>query len=188
MTHQPRPAPLTADAFIEWAMRQPSGRFELFRGEIVGKAPERVGHVRVKKELLKALDRALAGHPSGCEAFVDGMTVRIDDATAYEPDALVRCGPKLPNDAVQLTDPVVVVEVVSPSSKGIDAGAKLADYFRLASVRHYLVVHPEGRRVIHHARSAKGGEIVTRVLGEEATLALEPPGIEIAVSDLFATL
>lgn len=179
---------MTADAFIEWAMRQPSGRFELFGGEIVAMAPERVGHVRVKKEVVKGLDRALASHRSGCEAFVDGMAVRIDDSTVYEPDALVRCGPRLPNDVVQVADPVVVVEVVSPSSKGIDAGAKLADYFRLASVRHYLVVHPEGRRVIHHARDAQDGEIVTRVVGEEARLVLVPPGIELVVADLFATL
>ncbi len=179
---------MTADAFIEWAMRQPSGRFELLRGEVVAMSPERVGHSRVKTAVLMALHSAIAGAGAGCEAFGDGMAVRIDGTTVYEPDASVRSGPRLPNEDVQFADPMIVVEVISPSSKSLDAGGKLADYFRLASVRHYLVVHPEGRRVIHHARGAEGGEIVTRVLGEEATLALDPPGIELAVAGFFATL
>lgn len=187
MTRHTRRSALTAEAFIAWATSQPSGRFELLRGEVVAMAPERAAHARVKKEIVKALDRALAERGSDCESFADGMAVRIDDTTVYEPDALVRCGPKLPNDAIGLDDPVVVVEVVSPSSRGIDAGAKLADYFRLASVRHYLVVHAEGHRVIHHRRDA-GGEIITRVLREGGAIALDPPGIEVAVSDLFATL
>ena len=121
MTHQPRPAPLTADAFIEWAMRQPSGRFELFRGEVVAMSPERLGHARVKREVLFTLASALSGRGARCEAFGDGMAVRVDGSTVYEPDALVRCGPKLPNDVVELTDPLVVVEIVSPSSKGISS-------------------------------------------------------------------
>jgi Uma2 family endonuclease len=184
---QPRPADLTADAFIEWAMRQPAGRFELLRGEIVAMSPERVGHARVKKEVLKAFDTALLRAESGCEAFGDGMAVRIDESTVYEPDVTIRCGPKLPNDAVQFDDPLVVVEVVSPSSRGIDAGSKLADYFRLPSVRHYLVVQPETRRVTHHQR-AEASEIATRILGEDATLALQPPGLTVEIVDFFATL
>lgn len=58
------------------------------------------------------------------------------EVTTYEPDALVRCGPPLPDDAVTLTEPVIVVEVLSPSTRANDAGAKLEDYVRLPSLRH----------------------------------------------------
>jgi hypothetical protein len=51
-TQQPKPAVLTADVFAEWAMRQPSGGFELLRGEVVAMAPERVAHARVKKHVI----------------------------------------------------------------------------------------------------------------------------------------
>lgn len=187
MTQQPRLAPLTADAFVEWAMLQSSGRFELFRGEVVAMAPERARHARVKTEVLVAFRSALAEARLECEAFADGMAVRIDESTVYEPDAMFRCGPMVPNEAVFLEDPVVVVEVVSPSSRGIDAGAKLADYFRVSSVRHYLVVEPDSQRVIHHRR-AEAGEIVTRILSEDTTLALDPPGIEVRISTFFATV
>jgi Uma2 family endonuclease len=187
MTQQPRSVALTAEDFVEWAMDQPSGRFELLRGEVVAMASERVTHARVKKHVLIALESALGGAGSRCEAFGDGMAVRIDDGTVYEPDALVRCGPWSPGEAVILDDPVIVVEVVSPSSRGIDAGTKLADYFRLSSVRHYLVVQPEARRVIWHERG-EGGDIATRVLEAEAVLALDPPGIALRVADFFVTV
>ena len=187
MTQQPRVAKLTADAFVEWAMNQPSGRFELLCGEVVAMSPERAGHARVKKHVLNAFDAALAAAGLGCEAFADGMAVRIDESTVYEPDAMIRCGAMVPSATEFLEDPVIVVEVVSPSSRGIDAGAKLADYFRLSSVRHYLVVEPDAKRVIHHRR-AEAGEISTRVLGEDATLALDPPGIEVRIANFFATV
>ena len=92
LTQQPHVAKLTADAFVEWAMNQPSGRFELLCGEVVAMSPERAGHARVKKHVLNAFDAALAAAGLGCEAFADGMAVRIDESTVYEPDAMIRCG------------------------------------------------------------------------------------------------
>ena len=187
MTQQEPRITLTADAFVEWAMEQPAGRFELLRGEVIAMAPERVGHARAKRNVLLAFHSAVSSARLGCEAFADGMAVRIDESTVYEPDAMIRCGPKASNDVVLLDDPVVVVEVISPSSQSIDTGTKLVDYFRLSSVRHYLIVHPLNRRVIHHRR-AEDGEIVTRIVAEGETLPLDPPGLEVAVTDFFATL
>jgi Uma2 family endonuclease len=130
-----------------------------------------------------ALRRAIAAKGHSCQAFPDGMSVRVDDRTVYEPDALLRCGPPLPGDAVEVGDPVVVVEVVSPSSRGVDRGVKLAGYFSLPSVRHYLIVDTEKRVIIHHRRDEEG-QIGVRIL-HDGTLALDPPGLEIDVSDTF---
>ena len=177
---------LTADAFIAWAAEQPHGRFELVRGTVVAMAPERAGHARAKARMYRALEDAIATAGQRCEAFPDGMTVRIDDRTVYEPDVLVRCGPRTPDDAVEVADPLIVVEVVSRSSRSIDSGAKLGDYFTLRSVRHYLVVSTDARAVTHHRRG-EAGDIATRVL-RDGWLELDPPGLRIAVADLFASL
>jgi len=183
MTTRPEPLRFTADGFIAWAMDQPRGRFELADGVVVAMAPERAGHARVKLAAVNALAAGLKAGNLPCEAFTDGMAVRIDDATVYEPDALVRCGPATPDDMVVLSDPVVVVEVISPSSRGIDSGAKLAGYFRLPSLVHYLVIDGVARAVTHHRRDAEGA-IATRILRDGA-LELDPPGLRIAVSELF---
>lgn len=109
------------------------------------------------------------------------MTVVVDETTSYEPDTIVRCGEPLPDDTVEVPDPMVIVEVASPSTQSLDAGAKLADYFRLPSLRHYLIVRPKGSVVIHHARD-EAGTITTRIIRDGA-VELDPPGI--AVHGLF---
>ena len=111
------------------------------------------------------------------------MSVEVDEHTIYEPDALVRCGEPLPGDTVKLSDPVIVVEVLSPSTRARDAAAKLEDYFRLPSVRHYLIVKTESRSVIHHGRD-EAGEIRTRIL-RGGSLELDPPGITVTVEVLL---
>ena len=183
----PMPAqrPMTADEFIGWAMEQPQGeRYELVAGTVVAMAPERLAHARTKGLVYRALADALRAKRLPCEALPDGMAVVIDDATVYEPDALVRCGPTLPPDTVQLNDPMIVVEVLSPSTQARDAGAKLADYFRLPSVRHYLIVDIGTRTVIHHHRG-DDEHIQTKIVRSQEIM-LDPPGIKIAITDFFS--
>ncbi len=175
---------MTADEFIAWAIRQPRRpRYELVDGEIVTRVPERAGHARTKLAVVDALRAAVDRAGVGCETFVDGLAVRIDETTVYEPDALVRCGDPLDDEAVEMTDPLIVVEVLWPSSRGRDAGAKLADYFRLASVRHHLFVSIFRRTVIHHQKLG-GGEIRTCILND-GELQLDPPGLTLPVSEIF---
>jgi Uma2 family endonuclease len=185
----PRPLRMTAAEFIAWALDQPQGRYELANGEVIAMAPERAGHALVKLEAARALQDAVAAAGLPCQVFPDGMAVQIDDATVYEPDASVRCGPSLPEEAVVFSDPIVVVEVLSPSTRAQDTGAKLEAYFRLPSVQHYLIVNTSTRSVIHHARSAEGA-IATRIHHGPAggELRLDPPGLAIRPADFFARL
>jgi Uma2 family endonuclease len=174
---------LTADEFIAWALEQPTGRFELRSGIVVALAPERASDNQAKLNAVIALRAAIAATSLPCRAMTDGMTVRIDERTVYEPDALVRCGPPLSGDAVEVADPVIVVEVVSPSSRGIDRGVKLAGYLALPSVTHYVIVDTDGSVVIHHRRD-DDGRIGVRVCGD-GSLTLGPPGLTIRVDDSF---
>ncbi len=60
-------------------------------------------------------------------------------------------------------DPLIVVEVVSPSSLSRDTGAKLVDYFRIPTLLHYVIVRTHDRTLVHHSRM-DGGEIMTRII------------------------
>ena len=180
---QPRQSELTADEFIAWAMEQPTGRYELDNGAVVAMAPERASHAVVKLNAVIALRDAIGARDLPCRAFPYGMAVRVTGRTVYEPDALVRCGPPLPGDAIEIADPVIVVEVVSPSSRGVDRGVKLASYFSLPSVRHYLIVDTDKRVIIHHRRD-EDGRIVVRIV-HDGSLTLDPPGLAIEARDIF---
>jgi Uma2 family endonuclease len=186
MTKQ-QPLRLTADAFLAWAGEQPQGRYELAAGEVVAMAPERADHVRVKLSAVNALEAALGEKRLACETLLDGVGVQTDEATLYIPDVIVRCGPPIPGDTMVIDDPVILVEVLSPSTRALDSGVKLGGYFRLASLRHYLVIDSDARSVTHHTRPDPEGDITTRIL-REGVLALDPPGIAVPCEAFFARL
>lgn len=178
---EPAPPRMTVDAFLRWAEGR-EGHYELVDGRIVAMAPERIEHARVKFRAARALDRAIERAGLPCEVFVDGPAVRVDDATSYQPDVIVHCGSRLPGDRREIDEPAALVEVVSPSSAAVDRGRKLVDWFRLPSLRHYLVLDPDRRVVVHHERT--DAEIRTRILAG-GPLRLDPPGIELEAGELF---
>ena len=145
--------------------------------------PERADHVRTKGEAFVAIRFASRRAGCDCEVFGSGAGVQIDQRTVYAPDGAIVCGPKLPDNATLLVNPIVVVEVLSPSTAAIDHGRKLSGYFSLPSVQHYLILDPDRRVVIHHKRGASDA-IETRVL-TDGLARLDPPGFEVAVEALF---
>ena len=175
---------LTVDDYLAWARSQSDPpRSELINGQIVPMSPERIAHNRTKIKVLLALRQALVTAGTVGEVFIDGVTVPIDQHTAYEPDVLVRCGDPLPADQMKVTDPVIVVEVRSPSTAHMDTSAKLIGYFKLPSVGHYLFVDPDAREVTHHRRTA-GGTVEADTL-TSGIIRLDPPGLTIEAADLF---
>jgi Uma2 family endonuclease len=175
---------MSVNEYLTWAQAHP-GRYELSNGEVIAMSPEGAGHAAVKYAVQTALLAGIRARSLPCHMLPDGMTVRIDDATAYEPDALVYCGAKLALSAVEVPAPIVVVEVLSPPTWRIDASAKLAGYFRVPSVAHYLIVDPHKPLVVHHARGS-GETILTRVV-TQGTIELDPPGLSVTLADFYAS-
>jgi Uma2 family endonuclease len=175
-------ARMTVPEFLAWTEKQPRGRYELWNGQPIEMSPERARHAKTKFAIATALAGAIREAGLACHMLPDGMTVRIDDQTAYEPDALVYCGDELPGDAVIVPDPVILVEVASPGTASMDTGVKLADYFALPSVMHYLILDPERRVITHHARRSR---IETAII-RDGEVRLEPPGIVFPAESAFA--
>ncbi|MBV9289322.1 MAG: Uma2 family endonuclease [Hyphomicrobiales bacterium] len=173
---------MTSDEFLRWAEGE-EGRWELHDGLPALMSPERVLHGDTKGEAYVALREAVRRAGLPCRVYPDGVAVRIDAQATYQPDASVSCGPRPPVGAQAIRDPVVVVEVLSPSTAAIDHGRKLSGYFSLPSVQHYLILDPDRRVVIHHKRG-QGEAIETRVL-PEGVARLDPPGFEVAVEAMF---
>ena len=174
---------LTVDEFLAWAEGQP-GRYELYCGAVYAMAPVRAGHAKVKFAVQTELRRAIAAAGRQCHMLPNGMTVRVDKDIAPEPDALVYFGPEVPRDVVEIPDPRIVVEGLSPSTRQMDASAKLSGYFQIPSVQHYLIVDPAGRPTLHHQRQADG-KILTSIVGS-GNLKLDPPGVDVDISVFFS--
>ncbi len=178
------PKRMTADEFIAWAMEQPEHEhYELVRGEVIAMAPERVVHGRVKANIAAAMIAAIRSNHLPCDTYIDSMVVRVSADTVYEPDVVVRCGEPLDDNALEVTDPMIVIEVVSPTSARRDTGGKLADYLSIPTVRHYLIVMTNNPAIIHHRRDETGA-IATAII-RDGSVHLDPPGL--TLSDVFAT-
>jgi Uma2 family endonuclease len=175
--------PMTVPQFLDWAAAQPAGRYELENGRVLKMSPERNRHVDVKMVAWLSLRNAISRAKVPFHASGDGITVVIDEHTAREPDVTVQSIPVDP-DALTANEPVIVVEVVSPSSERSDTGAKVAEYFRVPSIRHYLIVDPRGRSVIRHSRRETSPLIDTEVV-TSGDIELSQPGITIPVAELL---
>lgn len=118
-----------------------------------------------------------------CQVFTGGMTIEVGDSD-YEPDAVLRCGgDRLPADAIAVPDPPAVVEVLSPTTSGVDRGLKLRDYFPVPSVMHYLIVWPETRRIVRHSRQPNG-DIASKIF-TAGEIVLDPPGLTPALDEFY---
>ncbi len=175
---------MTVDEYLNWSVDFP-GCHELFRGEVHAIAPESAGHAETKGSVYSALLAAVGRRRLPFHVLPDGLTVRIDGETAYEPDARIYCGEKLAATALEVPNPVIIVEVLSPSTRRVGVSLKLAGYFRPPSVAHYLIVDPTQPLIVHHARGS-GDTILTRVI-TTGKITLDPPGIELALAEIYGT-
>jgi Uma2 family endonuclease len=140
--------PITIDAFLALLDRCPeTERWDLVDGFVVRMMAGGTGrHAAIWVNFASAL-RA-AARKRGCWALPD-MLLRhpeVDDTTVA-PDVLVRCGPESKNSERVIDDPVVVVEVLSPSTMAYDRATKFTFYQSIPSIAHIVLAYQDERRV-----------------------------------------
>lgn len=132
-------------------------KHEYRSGEIVAMAGGSVEHGRLTARLAFVLGRQLEGRP--CETFSSDTRVRVlATGLATYPDLSVVCG-KLERDPEHkntMTNPVVLVEVLSPSTEAYDRGDKFYDYKQIPSLKEYVLVSSTRRRIEVFRRQADG--------------------------------
>ena len=181
------PTSMTVDQFLAWDdEREIEGRFELHDGRIVEANSERYIHSVVKHRIVVAFERAIERGGLPCVAVADGMAVAAGNNSVFEPDAQVHCGPPIDDDALLVPGPVVVVEVLSPSTRRKDIGIKMTRYFLNQSIQHYLMVVVQDRKIVHHKRMPDGN-ISTRIIAT-GDLVLDPPGLVVPMVEVFPPL
>lgn len=175
---------MSLSEFLGWWDGQPSdARFELVDGRVVAMGLDNVRHNRAKRRAASVLEAAIRAAGLDCEAFIDGVGVSPNGQNFRLPDALVHCGPLDP-DASVVPNPVILVEIISPSSISRDAHEKLHDYFAIPSVAHYLIVYEHRGYVVHHRRHPSQETIETRFVSS-GLVELSPPGLSVDVADFL---
>jgi Uma2 family endonuclease len=172
----------TADEFLAWETTQVD-RHEFVRGEVFAMVGARRAHGRVVMNLGRLLGNALLGSP--CEVYAETMKVQVEDSFLY-PDLFVTCDPRdLATDQLFVA-PTLVIEVLSPTTQAYDRSPKFALYRRLPSLREYLLVDPDTRRV-EAFRAAPVGWVLDD-MSDGTIVRLESLGLDLSLADVFEGL
>ena len=155
-------------------------KLEYFNGEIYVMAGGSAGHNRISRNVLKLFDAALAG--SSCEAFGSDMRVSTPSGLYTYPDATIVCGPKVSNATETVTNPVVIVEVLSDSTRNYDRGEKFELYRSIPTLRHYLLIEQNFHRVEHRHVEADGS---WSTVSPEEIVHFSEVGIDLRVAEIY---
>jgi Uma2 family endonuclease len=173
---------MTAEDFAAWATQRPEKHWELVDGVPHMQQSQSWGHADVKGRIYMAILRGVAEAGLNYSVGVDGVVVKAGPATVFQPDVVVFAG-RMARSEIVAPDPLIVVEVLSPSTARKDLTVKLAGYFGVPSIEHYIIADWEDCELIHYRRE---GHAVSRpVILREGVLRLDPPGIAIALADIF---
>ncbi len=167
--------PRTIEEFDAWHARQPA-RWEFQWGRVSLMAPASMNHSIIKQNLFAILRTALAGTP--CRAYVDGPQIRTDEISAI-PDVVVTCSP-IDLSTPVIAEPVIIVEIMSPSSERDDAGLKWLSYSKIASLNHYIVVSQEQRQILVHTRA---GDLWHERFISEGAIRLDDPPVRLDIEE-----
>jgi len=170
--------PMTIEEFLAWEATQ-----EL-RWEFDGLAPKAMtggtaGHSAIQRNLQIALGTRLRG--KACQAYTADLKIRVAGSIRY-PDAFVVCSP-VPRNATVVTDPVVVFEVLSPSTASIDHFVKNQEYRDTPSIQRYVILEQEFVGATVFARI--NDDWVGHVLGADAVLMMPEIDIEVPLAELY---
>jgi Uma2 family endonuclease len=161
---------MSAEDFIAWDRGQ-TLKHEFVRGEVFLMAGGEDANATVALNLAMALRTHLRGTP--CRTFLSDVKLRVEAADCYfYPDVMVTCSAADAAERLVKREPVLVVEVLSPSTAAFDRGDKFADYRLLPSLREVLLVDPRTRRCDLYRKGGDGLWVLHPSLpGEGVTLA-----------------
>ena len=156
------------DAYLE--SQQDGSLWELVAGRIVAMTNPSEVHEKIASNIGAPL--ATAMNPKGCHVYQGGIGVQRSDrptgTNRTRPDVVVRCGRVGTRNFI--TDALVVVEVLSPSTIDVDRGEKLQFYKALPTLRHIALVYQDQMRVEHYRKTDLGWELETLTHADDVLL------------------
>jgi Uma2 family endonuclease len=159
---------------------------EYVNGEIFAMAGTTLAHSRVTTALTREISNQLGDGP--CEVLDSDFRIRVEASNLYTyPDLSIVCGePAIdPNDSCAMTNPTVVVEVLSNSTESWDRGGKFAHYRLLTSLREYVLVSQSEPRIERFVRDGEDW-VLTEFVGLEAEFALASLDVKVPLSKVYA--
>jgi Uma2 family endonuclease len=161
-------------------------RSEYYQGEIFAMAGGTANHNLIALNVAASLRSALRGKP--CKAFMADMRVLVKRHQLYTyPDVMAVCGPLkyAPGRNDTVTNPVLIVEVLSPSTEAYDRGKKFEFYRTIDSLQEYILVDQARIYVERHRPLGLGRWEMTAFEAPTDVLALASVGVELTLAGIY---
>jgi Uma2 family endonuclease len=179
-------SPLTEEQYLVLE-REAEFRSEFHDGQMFAMAGGSFNHSVLSNRIGSLLDQRV---PAGCRTLNSEMRVKVSAAGLYTyPDCSVVCGePELVSDQKDvLLNPLLIVEVLSPSTEAYDRGKKFELYRTIASFCEYLLVHQDRHHVEHYSKQEDGSWLLREYSGPDGLVAIARLGVRILLAELYAS-
>lgn len=181
---QARQRRCTEAEYLESERRSPV-RHEYLRGAVYAMAGATAVHNLIASNVLRALGGALEDRP--CVALGSDQRIHVEATGLYTyPDVTVVCGPPRFHaaDPLSITNPALLVEVLSATTEDYDRGAKFAHYRTIPSLGEVLLVAQDERRFDHYRRLDTGQWLLTEL--REGEVELQSLGVTLDLAAAYA--
>ena len=174
---------MTLEEYEVWE-REQTERHEYWGGEVFSQAGGTRAHSLIGANILGEVSQILKGNP--CQAHGSDMRVDIE-AAGYQayPDVSVVCPPVEGKSTDVISNPVLVVEVLSPSTADFDRGTKFGHYRKIPSLKEYMVLWQDQPRAEQHVRTEDGLWLLREIVGVDQSIQLASIGAAIAMADIY---
>jgi Uma2 family endonuclease len=168
------------------------GKYEYHDGKLVdwrAMAGAAEPHALITANLIGELRSHLRGSP--CRVYSGDLIVRIGEKTKYRfPDATIICGrtvfdPLDKSNAKAVLNPKVIIEVLSPTSEGMDRGGKFAEYREIESLEEYVLVSQNTPRIECFLRQADGTWLFSAADGLDSIARLRSVEVALPLKEVF---
>lgn len=186
MATNPQTATITLDDFVA-AAEVSEERLEFVDGQIVSMPGASLEHGLITENIAYALRTRL--RTDGCRVLSQGTLVAADGSDdTFLPDVAVFCGEaqrRKIRGADVLQNPVVLVEVLSPSTTDYDHGRKWLSYRGITSLQHYLLVAQDKARVEQYTRHGEHFWHYTETLGLDEVVQIESLDVSLTLAEIY---
>jgi Uma2 family endonuclease len=184
MAAQPRHIWTEAE-YLEFE-RNSDTKHEYFAGSVYAMSGAREPHNAINQSAANALYTQLKKRV--CKVYTNDMRVKVNQAGLYTyPDTIVMCGkPQLEDDKFDtLLNPILLIEVLSPSTENYDRGEKFRLYRQIDTLQEYVLIAQDTPRIERYLRQSSNEWLLTEVTGLDATLELPSIQCTLALVDVY---
>jgi len=179
---KPLSTPMTRAEFLTWEEQQPS-RYEFDGYEAVAMAGGTAAHAAIQRNLAITVGGRLRGKP--CNFYGSDLKALVAESSSRYPDGIVVCSP-VNNSAVSVNDPVVIFEILSPSTASTDRIIKSREYQATPSVQRYIMLEQDRIGATVYARD--GENWTFEILTDDAILHMPEIDVEFPLAELYEGL